>query len=144
MAEFCGKFTQWFSKEGVPIENMATKIFGRNATEFMKTRLGPAMAVCAIIVSSFLLDKAIKTGDTFNIVFESINIAFSALDVLFIGLSLASFGWAGPVGIAVAVIGVVVALFQMVWNLFHEPTPPADPVESFVNGPLKKEGFVCA
>jgi hypothetical protein len=64
--------------------------------------------------------------------------------VVLIGLELMSVGWAGPVGLAVAVVGVIVILVQFIWNLIDPPPPPPDPITDFVNGPMVQQGFAKA
>ena len=91
-----------------------------------------------------MLANAIKTGDVPNIVFESLNAFFALGTVVLIGLELFSFAWAGPVGLAIAVVGAIVALVQVIYNLIHPPAPPPDPVEQFIDGPLKQAGFVLS
>jgi hypothetical protein len=79
-----------------------------------------------------------------DIVFDAINTFFALADLVFIGLELVSFAWAGPVGLAVAIVGALVALAQLIWNLISPPPPPPDPIQEFVNGPLTQAGYVKA
>jgi hypothetical protein len=142
-AEFSSNFSKWFSKDE-SITGVAAKIFGKNAEEFMRTRLGPICAIANIVLSSFFIRDAIKQHDTFNTVMEGLNIAFAGADLVCIGLSMLSFSWAGPVGIAVAAIGALVALVQLVVNIIQKPKHQEDDVEKFVYGPLKEAGYVLA
>ncbi len=148
IAEFAKDLTKWFSKEGIAAETatgkLVSKVLGKNATEFFAKRLGPVLAVFGIVISAIDLYKAIKTGDVRDTVFEAVNVFFALADLVFIGFELAGFAWAGPVGLAIAVVGVIVALVQLIWNLVSPPSLPPDPVDKFVNGPLKDAGFVLA
>lgn len=141
-AEFCESFGKWFSSEG-EIAGKAAKIFGKNAEAFMKTRLGPVCAIATIVLTGFFLNDAIKHHDTFNIVMESINMAFAVADLTMIGLSMLSFSWAGPVGVALGIIGGVVIVFQLLYNLFCPPKHEQDCIERFIYGPLNEAGYVC-
>lgn len=47
---------------------------------------------------------------------------------------------AGPIGLAFAAVGLVIAVVFFLINLFH-PNPPPDPVQAFINDELSKAGF---
>lgn len=135
------KFTKWFGKEGVDPDSTIAKILGKNKSAFFAKRLGPALAVFGIALAAMALKFAIGAGDIANTVFESINLIIEIAGLVFIGLELAGFAWAGPAGLFIAIAGLVVTLFQVIWNIFRPPTPPPDPIKEYVNGPLKVAGF---
>lgn len=146
-----GRFTKvaktigkWFTEDGLEIDNWATRLLGKSSAEFFAKRLGPALAVVGIAISAWQLAEDIKVGDVRDIVFDAINTFFALGDAVFIGLELFSFAWAGPVGIALAVVGAIVALVQLIWNLISPPPPPPDPIQQFIDGPLAAAGFVKA
>lgn len=146
---FAGELALWFKEGGkvVPTGAMGkafVAIFGENVAEFMARRIGPAMAVAGLVLSAFMLYDAIKSGITRNIVFEAINTFFALAAVVLIGLELMSFAWAGPVGLAVAVVGLIVVLVQFIWNLIDPPPAPPDPITEFVNGPMVAANFASA
>jgi hypothetical protein len=146
---FAGEFATWFKPGGVvaptgKFGKAMVKIFGENSTAFMARRIGPAMAVAGMVLSAFMLYDAIKSGDVRIIVFEALNAFFALAGAALIGLELLSVGWAGPLGIAVAVVGVIVLLVQFIWNLIAPPKPPPDPITLFVNGPMVAQHFARA
>ena len=146
---FAGDIATWFKAGGkiVPEGKLGkafVTIFGESSAEFMARRIGPALAVVGMILSSFMLYDAIKSGAVREIVFEALNTFFALADVVFIGLELFSVGWAGPVGLAIAVVGVIVILVQFIWNLIEPPTPAPDPITEFVNGPMVNQGFAVS
>ena len=146
---FAGDLATWFKEGGkiVPqgkVGKTFVAIFGENSAEFIARRIGPAMAVAGLVLSAFMLYDSIKSGNVRNIVFEAINTFFALASVVLIGLELMSVGWAGPVGLAVAVVGVIVILVQFIWNLIDPPPPPPDPITDFVNGPMVQQGFAKA
>ena len=141
---FASKLASWFTEGGIQAESWAVKVFGKSSAEFFAKRLGPALALLGLAISAWMLANAIKTGDVPNIVFESLNAFFALGTVVLIGLEMFSFAWAGPVGLAIAVVGAIVALVQVIYNLIHPAPPPPDPVEQFIDGPLKQAGFVLA
>ncbi|WP_225765861.1 hypothetical protein [Inquilinus sp. Marseille-Q2685] len=146
---FAGDIATWFKEGGkiVPEGKLGkafVTIFGESSAEFMARRIGPAMAVAGMVLSAFMLYDAIKSGTVRDIVFEALNTFFALADVVFIGLELLSVGWAGPVGLAIAVVGVIVILVQFIWGLIDPPKPPPDPITEFVDGPMVARGFARA
>lgn len=148
-ASFAGDLATWFKEGGkvVPVGKTGkafVAIFGENSAEFMARRIGPAMAVAGLVLSAFMLYDAVKSGQVRSIVFETINTFFALASVVLIGLELMSVGWAGPVGLAVAAIGLVIVLIQFIWNLIDPPKPPPDPITEFVTGPMVAQGLATA
>lgn len=146
---FAGELATWFKEGGkvVPqgkLGKALVAVFGESSAEFMARRIGPAMAVAGLVLSAFMLYDAIKSGHVRTIVFEALNTFFALASLALIGLELLSVGWAGPVGLAVAVVGVIVILVQFIWNLIDPPTPPPDPITEFVNGPMVAQRFARA
>ncbi len=146
---FAGDLATWFKPGGkiIPqgkVGKAFVSIFGENSAEFMARRIGPALAVAGLVLSAFMLYDSIKSGIVRNIVFEALNTFFALASVVLIGLELLSVGWAGPVGLAVAVVGVIVILIQFIWNLIDPSPPPPDPITEFVNGPMVAQRFARA
>jgi hypothetical protein len=143
---FAGDIATWFKEGGkiIPegkIGKAFVAIFGESAAEFMARRIGPAMAIVGVVLSAFILADAIKSGNVKDIVFEALNTFFALADLVFIGLELLSVSWAGPVGLAIAAIGIIILLVQFIWGLIDPPVPPPDPITEFVNGPMVNKGF---
>lgn len=148
-AKFAGDIATWFKEGGkvVPVGKAGkafVAVFGENSAEFMARRIGPAMAVLGLVLTAFMLFDAIKSGDVRSIVFEAINVFFALASVVLIGLELLSVAWAGPLGLAVAAVGIVIVLVQFIWNLIDPPKPPPDPVAEFVNGPMVAQSLARA
>jgi hypothetical protein len=146
---FAGDLATWFQEGGkvVPVGKTGkafVAVFGENSAEFMARRIGPAMAVCGLVLAAFTLYDSIKSGVVRNIVFEALNTFVALATVVLLGFELASFAWAGPAGLAVAAIGVIILLIQFIWNLIDPPTPPVDPITAFVNGPMVAQGYATA
>ncbi|MGW4062634.1 hypothetical protein ACWEGE_30435 [Amycolatopsis sp. NPDC004747] len=146
---FAGDLATWFAEGGKviprgPVGRAFVAVFGENAAEFMARRIGPAMAVCGLVLAAFTLYDAIKSGDVRNIVFEALNTFVALATVALLGLELMSFAWAGPAGLAIAAVGVVIALIQFIWNWIDPPPPPPDPITDFVKGPMVAKGYANA
>jgi hypothetical protein len=147
--KFAGDLATWFQEGGkvVPVGKSGrafVAIFGETSAAFMARRIGPAMAVAGLVLSAILLYDSIKSGIVRNIVFEALSTFFALATVVLIGLELMSVAWAGPVGLAVAAIGVIIILIQFIWNLIDPPPPPPDPITDFVNGPMVDHHFARA
>lgn len=143
---FAKSLATWFHEGGKVVPKGASgkflvKIFGQNVTEFMARRIGPALAVVGMVLSGFVLAAAIHEGAVREIVFESLNAFFALADAVFIGIELFTTASAGPLGLAIAAVGIVVVLIQFIWGLIDPPPPPPDPVTDFVNGPMVEKGF---
>jgi hypothetical protein len=146
---FAGDVATWFKEGGKIIpQGKAGKafvsVFGQSSTEFIARRVGPALAVFGLVLAAYTLYESIKAGIVRNIVFEALNTFVALATVVLIGFELASFAWAGPAGLAVAAVGVVILLIQLIWNLIDPPKPPPDPIKEFVTGPMVQKGFATA
>ena len=139
MGQFALSLTKWINgtEQGLPW--LTRVFFSTSATDFIKFRIGPALALVGLVATGYQLYKAIVSGDTRNIVFESINAFLGLAGVVTIGLEIFFAAWAGPLGLAIAIIGGLIALAQLIWNLVSPPTPPPDPIELFVKGQLTEE-----
>lgn len=143
---FAGDLALWFSEGGkvVPVGKVGktfVAIFGESSAEFMARRMGPALAVCGVVMSAYMLYQAIMSGDVRSIVFEALNAFFALATLVLIGFELMSFAWAGPAGLAIAAVGVIVVLIQFIWGLIDPPKPPPDPITEFVDGPMVAQRF---
>lgn len=146
LSESAGELSRWFTPRGVQptgrLGKAFTALFGESETVFFARRLGPALGVFGVVVSAVALGRDIKAGAVREIVFDSVGVFFSVVDAGIIGVDLlVGFAWAGPVGVAVAVAGLLVGLAQFIWSVIDPPKPPADPVDQFISGPLKDAGF---
>jgi len=70
-----------------------------------------------------------------------LNLAVAVFDAVFIGLDLLGVSWAGPIGLALAAIGIIIAIVQFIYNIFHPPPTPPNPIEKFIKGPLTRGGY---
>lgn len=132
---------KWFTKEGTEVSGPIKAIFTRSAEEFLAKRLGPALALFGIAIAAWSLADDIMKGDVQNIVFDSLNTAFALADAVVIGVELFTAAATFPIGIAIAVVGLLVGLIQFLVNLFNPPPPQPDPVKDFVDGPLASAGY---
>ncbi|MEL7466623.1 MAG: hypothetical protein AAFN79_21295 [Pseudomonadota bacterium] len=140
-AGFAKNIATWFSEDGAieatsTFGKAMTRIFGDNIAEFLGSRLGPVLAVFGLVLSAWFLYDAIQSGDVANIVFQALNAVVALAGAIALGFELASFAMAGPVGLVIAAIGLIIAVVQLIYNLVNPPKPPKDPIQKFVEGPM--------
>lgn len=145
-ASFAKNIAQWFKEDGAinassKFGKAMTAIFGEDIGKFFGRRLGPVLAVFGIIMSAWALVDAIMSGAVANIVFEALNTVMAFAVTIALGFEMASFAWAGPVGIAIAVVGLIIAVTQLIYTLVNPPKPPKDTIERFVEGPMTAQGL---
>lgn len=138
---FAEGFSKWFTKEGISSESALAKFFGKNSRTFCQRFLGPAIMITAIVLGALVLADAIKTGETRDIVLDALNLLALTGELISWGLAMFGFTWAGPMGIAFAVIGGLVLLVQLIWSWI---SPPKGPVEQYVDNTLVPAGLASA
>jgi hypothetical protein len=143
LAEFAGDLAKWFSKNGevVPVGRCGkffTAIFGDNAATFFAKRMAPALAIMGLVLCSVSLFHAIQSGNTADIVFDSLFVFFALADSTLMFLSMGGFAWAGALGFGVAIAGLILVIVNILYNIL---VPKPDPVKDFVHGPMKAKGF---
>lgn len=135
---FAEGFSKWFTEEGIASDHALARFFGKNSRTFCQRFLGPAMIITAIVLGALVLNDAIKTGETREIVLDALNLVALTGELVSWGVAMCGFTWAGTMGIAFAVIGGLVLLIQLVWSLF---SPPKGPVEQYVDNKLVPAGL---
>ncbi|EKF9638137.1 hypothetical protein O1C50_002362 [Vibrio cholerae] len=144
LASFAGDLAQWFSKDSrIVAQSRAgkffTKILGKNSGEFFLKRMGPAFAIFGVVLTSSALVRSIQNGDIPNIIFDSLNVFFALAEMTLLFLQIGGVAWAGPVGLAVAAIGIVIIIVQTIFNWLR---PKPNPVKDFVEGPMKEDNLL--
>jgi len=146
VAEFAKDVATWFSKTGTVVPKgrsgkFFTAVFGDNVSNFFAKRIAPALAILGVVLCSVSLFQSIKAGDTAGIVFDSIYVFFALADLTLMFLAFGGFAWAGPIGLAVAIAGLVAVICNIIYNIIW---PKRDPVKDFVAGPMRLKGFAHA
>lgn len=136
------KFQSWFSKEGVDLNSTIAKMLGEDKAKLFARRLGPAFSVLGVVLSGFSLKAPIKPGYRDKLVFETLKVVLEVERMFALCLPLNEFAWAGPVGLVIAIAGLMVAVFQPAWT--YSKPPPLDPVRLYVSGPLRAAGFTLS
>src|SRR5262249_42631968 len=113
------------------------KIFGRNLTEFLSTRLGAFLAAAGIVMSAILLAQG---GDAMEVTANALFLAASVLEfIATAGLwatqafAIATIGGiaVGTIFAVISVIGVVAMVAGVVLMLILLFRPQPSPVEKF-------------
>lgn len=137
---FAEGFSKWFTEEGISTESALARFFGKNSRTFCQRVLGPAMIITAIVLGSLVLEDAIKTGETREIVLDALNLVALTGELVAWGVAMCGFTWAGPMGMAFAVMGGLVLLVQIFWSWI---SPPKGPVEQYVDNKLVPAGLAA-
>lgn len=136
------KFQSWFSKEGLDPNSTIAKILGEDKAKLFGSRLGPALSVLGVVLSGFSLKVPMKPDGRAKVVFETVQLVLEMESMFALGLPLKEFAWAGPVGLVIAISGLMVSVFLPVWIRFE--APPLDPVRLYISGPLRAAGFTLS
>jgi len=142
---------KWFRGE-LQTDNIWTKVLGKSSADSFAKRLGPIAAMLGLGLAIWILTTAVKGGVVSEIVFSTVNTLFATVqaglgivELVINVMSWQEIWWMGPVGLLVALLGLIVLVFQWIWNTYISPKPPpVDPIEEFVTGPLKDAGYVTA
>ncbi|KAF9503888.1 hypothetical protein BS47DRAFT_736633 [Hydnum rufescens UP504] len=132
---FLERVGEWFSKEGVPKDipgaSILGKLVGKNVKVFLK-RLGAVLAVAMVVVCAFDFKHALDTGDPLEIAESAIFLVLAIIDVAVVATGMvanvlgasAVAACAGPIGLAFAAVGLVVAIVFFIIQLLNPKPPP--------------------
>ncbi|CAG8569975.1 17027_t:CDS:2 [Gigaspora margarita] len=142
LRKFSLTLAQWFDK-GVVKNNvtLGIKLFGRNVVKFAE-RIAVLTAIIGFGLSCYDMANAIKKGDRTEIIFASLTATISLAGVIVTLGFMAGASWAGPVGWIVAVVGAVVAITQLLLELFGPKEIPPHPLQEFHDQVMVAEGYV--
>jgi hypothetical protein len=93
-------------------------------------------------LSSFNLAQDIINNRPIDGIADAIGVLAGVIGVgvaIGVAAGLLSSASAGPIGLAIAVVGLIIFVFKLIWDHFF-PTPT--PIEKFVAGPLTSLGLV--
>ncbi|NEO87995.1 MAG: FUSC family protein [Spirulina sp. SIO3F2] len=116
-------------------------VFMRSSVAKIAERVGVVLGIFALGASAYVLWQAILSGYPIDIIFEAINTSLALASVTLGIMALAGISWAGPVGLAVAIIGAIVAVVQwLIELLIPRPAPPT-PIQIFTNNVIIPLGY---
>ncbi|MBD1566731.1 hypothetical protein [Vibrio sp. S12_S33] len=131
-SQYLGKLTGSVAKFMNLEKTITSKLFLGNVSKLIdKCFLG--LAFLAVGIASWSLSQAIISGDIADIVWSSVNLIISGAAF---GLALASFmgyALAGPVGIIVAIVGIIIAIAQWIFEAFRIPNPSPTPIQRYTS-----------
>ncbi|WP_287147308.1 hypothetical protein [Aeromonas sp.] len=153
VADYMAKFSQYLSNltaKGKHLANVlerqiANKMFLATTTQSIVKVIDicfVGLAALGAALAAYSLYEAAQGGDVGDIIFASINLLIATV---MLGVSAAALIWsasvfaiaiAGPLGIIIAVIGIVVAIAQWIYDLLKkdkvEPTPIARYTDEYI------------
>ncbi|MBU2708443.1 hypothetical protein KCM76_20790 [Zooshikella marina] len=139
------KFYLNFARNYKSVQKVETKIitqiFMKSKIASIAERVSLVFGVAALGVAAYSLADAIINGDIAGIVFETVNTLIGLGGVMFGALALAGMSMAGPIAVALAVVGGIVAIVQWLWEMFGPKHIPPSPIQNYTNKVVKPNGF---
>ena len=128
MNNLCTKGRFLINAERRVAENL---FFGKTGISSIVEKCFVALAALGAALAAYNLAQAIVDGDVGTIVFAAINMFLAgAAFALSIAAMMGSI-LAGPLGIVIAVVGIVIAVAQWLYEAFHHEPPPPTPLETY-------------
>ncbi|MGY3960937.1 hypothetical protein [Aeromonas popoffii] len=158
VAEYMAKFSQYLSNlvaKGKHLTNVverqvANKMFLATAPQ----SIGKVIDICFVglaalgaALAAYSLYEAVQGGDVGDIIFASINMLVATVAL---GVSVAALIWstsafatliAGPLGVIIAVIGIVVTIAQWIYTLLKKEDIKPAPIATYTTEFIKPRGL---
>lgn len=158
VADYMAKFSQYLSNltaKGKHLANVlerqiANKMFLATTTQSIVKVIDicfVGLAALGAALAAYSLYEAVQGGDVGDIIFASINLLIATV---MLGVSAAALIWsasvfaiaiAGPLGIILAVIGIVVAIAQWIYDLLKKEEIKPGPIEIYTRDYIKPRGL---
>ncbi|MCP9269542.1 hypothetical protein M5U04_15965 [Xenorhabdus sp. XENO-1] len=145
------KFSQFISNlctKGRTVKNAARAVTETLFTSSL-TNITKVIDICFVALSTFAaaiasydLAQAIISGDTADIIFASINLLVAGAGVATSIAAAMGAAAAGPIGIVIAIVGIVIAIAQWIYELLQKPEPPLSPIQKYTNEIIKPNGLI--
>ncbi|HDX8438539.1 TPA: hypothetical protein RQN11_004143 [Aeromonas dhakensis] len=145
-----GKFSQFLSNltaKGQHLTNVlerqiASKMFlaTQNITRIINICF-VGLAALGAALAAYNLYQAVEGGDIGDIIFAAINMLVATVALGVAVASFMGFAIAGPLGIIVAVIGIVVAIAQWIYTLLKKEEVKPTPIARYTNEYIKPKGL---
>ncbi len=151
-----GKFSQFLSNLAAKGKHLTNVVERQIATKmFLATQnIARVINICFVglaalgaALAAYNLYQAVQGGDVGEIIFSSINMLVATVAL---GVSAAALIWsastfalviAGPLGIIIAVIGIVVAIAQWIYTLLKKDDIKPTPIARYTNDFIKPRGL---
>ncbi|HBC3945556.1 hypothetical protein [Vibrio parahaemolyticus] len=106
--------------------------------------IAKASLVLSVVSLGFGIDALIDagySGDTVDIVFESLNVVVSTVGVIAAGAALSGALFAGPLGVAVLVAGALVMIARWFYEAFKPVYVVTPPIQDFTETVVEPNGY---
>jgi hypothetical protein len=125
-----------------PERKVAEKLFmGFTGIKPIIEKCFVALSALGAAFAAYSLAQAIEGGVVADIVFASINM-FLAAATFALSVAAVLGVTTGPLGLVIAVVGIIIALAQWIYSLLHkEPIPPT-PIQSFTRIVMEPADFI--
>lgn len=144
-----GKFSQFISNlcgKGKFLNNIERQVVNKlfiatsTVTRIIEICFVGLAAVGAAL-AAYNLYQTVMEGDTADIIFASINMLISAVALAVSIAALMGLAIAGPLGIVIAIVGIVVMIAQWLYDLFRTPVIPPSPIEDYTSQVIQPKGL---
>ncbi|QIR05938.1 twin-arginine translocation signal domain-containing protein [Salinivibrio costicola] len=150
LAKVMAKFSQFLGKLTGRVANfinverrIAESLFlGKISSLVNKCFVG--LAFIAVGIASWNLGQAIASGDTADIVWASVNFLISGAAFGLAVAALMGSVLAGPLGIVVAIVGIVIAIAQWIFDALRQPEPRPSPIQRYTNEVVQPADLIHA
>ncbi|OOF16041.1 hypothetical protein BZG84_11315 [Salinivibrio sp. PR932] len=142
-SEFLGKLTGRVAKFMNVERRIAESLFlGKVSSLVSKCFVG--LAFIAVGIAGWNLGQAIASGDTADIVWASVNFLISGAAFGLAVAALMGSVLAGPLGIVVAIVGIVIAIAQWIFDALRQPEPEPSPIQRYTSDVVQPAGLIHA
>ncbi|KAI6654660.1 hypothetical protein LOD99_1054 [Oopsacas minuta] len=140
-AKFYLNFLRGFKLTKNAETKIITSIFMKSKIAAVVERVSLVFGVVALGVAAYNFAEAIMEGNLDVIIFEAFNTLIALSGVIVGVLALAGVAWAGPVGLAIAIIGAIVAIAQWLYEILNPEPPPLSPIQKYTRDVVQDNGF---
>ncbi|KIF50614.1 hypothetical protein [Vibrio owensii] len=120
---------------------IADAIFSNSAVGKFLAKASLVLSVVSLGFGIAALVEAGYSGDTADIVFETLNVVVSTVGVIAGVGALVGASFAGPLGIAVLAVGAVIMIARWIYDLTR-PVYVATPIKDFTNTVVEPNGYI--
>lgn len=120
---------------------IADAIFSKSAVGKFIAKASLVLSVVSLGFGIAALVEAGYSGDTADIVFETLNVVVSTVGVIAGVGALVGASFAGPLGIAVLAVGAVIMIARWIYDLTR-PVYVATPIKDFTNTVVQPNGYI--
>ncbi|MGF1902380.1 hypothetical protein [Aliivibrio sifiae] len=125
-----------------PITNIAHSIFNTSILAKLTSKVSSFLSAVGLYYAVDALRTAIITGNVADIIFEALNTTVASISFVLGFAFFQGMAFAGPLGIALVVIGVVLVIAKVIYDILKPKLKKLPPIAHFTNELLAPRGRV--